>query len=82
MLSRRHVSAAVIGLCLPAVLLAQSAERARDTSVSAVWILANLCYAGMRAQDSPNVVGRLLAFVFGLPGTLLTLLVVREGSDA
>lgn len=71
----------VAGLGAPAPLLAQTAERARDTGVSAIWILANLCYAGMRAQGSANGLGRVLAFLFGLPGTLLTWLVVQEGSE-
>lgn len=68
-------------LLYPTTLAAETVERARDTGVSAIWILANLCYAGMRAQNSSNTLGRVLAFLFGLPGTLLTWLIVREGSE-
>lgn len=68
-------------LCLPSLLWADTADRAKSTGVSGIWLLANLCYAGMRAQNSPNEIGRIIAFLFGLPGTLLTLLVVEEGSE-
>lgn len=77
----RGVLAAAWILLYPTTLVAETVERARDTGVSAIWILANLCYTGMRAQDSSNTLGRVLAFLFGLPGTLLTWLVVREGSE-
>jgi len=50
--------------------------------VSGIWVLANLSYAGMRAQNNRRDSGwRILAFIFGFPGTLLTLLAVREGSE-
>lgn len=68
-------------LCAPSLLRADTGERAQDTGLSAIWLLANLCYAGMRAQNSEAVFGRLLAFLFGLPGTLLTVFVVEEGSE-
>jgi hypothetical protein len=44
----------------------------QDTGVSAIWVLANICYAGMRAQGHPSRVWRVLAFVFGFPGSLLS----------
>jgi hypothetical protein len=53
----------------------------RDSGTSAVWIFANISYAGMRAQNSPSAGWRIIAFIFGFPGTLLTLLIVREGSE-
>ena len=53
----------------------------QDTGVSAVWVLANICYAGMRAQGHPSRVWRVLAFVFGFPGSLVSWLVVKEGSN-
>lgn len=56
-------------------------EHARDTGISAIWILANFSYAGMRAQNSDSSGWRILAFLFGFPGTLLTFLVVQEGSE-
>lgn len=68
-------------LCLPSLLWADTGERAQDTGLSAIWLLANLCYAGMRAQNSESETGRIVAFLFGFPGTLLTLFVVEEGSE-
>ncbi len=68
-------------LCIPSLLWADTGERAQDSGLSAVWLIANLCYAGMRAQNSESEVGRVLAFLFGFPGTLLTLFVVEEGSE-
>lgn len=59
----------------------QAVSNARHTGVSALWILANFSYAGMRAQNHPSVGWRVLAFIFGLPGTLLTFFVVDEGSE-
>jgi hypothetical protein len=56
-------------------------QSAQDTGVSAIWILANISYAGMRAQDNPHSGWRVLSFIFGFPGTLLTFLVVREGGE-
>jgi len=52
----------------------------QDTGVSALWILCNICYAAMRAQGSRHFGWRILAFIFGFPGTLLSWLVVRENS--
>lgn len=53
----------------------------RDTGISGMWVLANVSYAGMRAQNNPNALWRVLAFLFGLPGTILTFFVVAEGSE-
>ena len=72
---------------LPAVASAQEAASGaagvsvQSGGVSAIWILANLSYAGMRAQNSSSTGWRIVAFIFGFPGTLLTLLVVREGGE-
>jgi len=53
----------------------------RNTGVSAFWILSNILYAGMKAQNIKSRNGaRILALIFGLPGTLLTLFFVKEGS--
>ena len=54
---------------------------ARDTGVSGLWILANISYAGMRAQDHPRARWRILSFIFGFPGTLLSLFFVTEGGE-
>jgi hypothetical protein len=48
---------------------------------SAIWIFANISYAGMRAQKSRSVGWRIISFIFGFPGTLLTWLIVQEGSE-
>lgn len=52
----------------------------RHTGVSGLWILANISYAGMRAQGHQSVGWRILSFIFGFPGTLLSFLVIHEGS--
>lgn len=51
-----------------------------DRGVSGLWVLCNVSYAGMRAQNYPELRGwRIAAFIFGLPGTLITYLFVKEG---
>lgn len=53
-----------------------------QTGVSGLWILANFSYAGMKAQGELNAgVWRVLAFIAGFPGTLITLFAVKEGSE-
>ena len=52
-----------------------------NTGISGLWLLANLCFAGMRAQNSPSSGWRVVAFLFGFPGTLITFLVVPEGEE-
>ncbi|MBV9036677.1 MAG: hypothetical protein JO182_19465 [Acidobacteriaceae bacterium] len=64
---------------------------AQDTSVSttagtqggasAIWIFANLSFTGMRAHAKGSTVWKVVTFIFGFPGTLLTLLVVPSGSE-
>lgn len=44
-------------------------------------IVANLSYAGMRAQNHPSAGWRALAFLFGIPGTLPTFFLVEEGGE-
>ena len=51
------------------------------TGVSSVWVLANISYAGMRAQNNRSIGWRILAFIFGFPGTLLSWIVIREGGE-
>lgn len=46
-----------------------------------IWGLANLSYAGMRAQGHPGVFWRIIAFLFGFPGTLVSLIAIREGGQ-
>src|ERR1051326_3750753 len=68
-------------LLAPLAFYVSGQDTARDTGVSGLWILANISYAGMRAQDSPNSVWRVVAFIFGFPGTLISLFAITEGSE-
>jgi hypothetical protein len=87
MRTRRFLSLTGILLALaPSLASAQNTvmvngTTARNTGVSAIWVLANLSYAGMRAQGSASRGWRIIAFIFGLPGTILSLIVVREGGE-
>jgi hypothetical protein len=45
-----------------------------------VWLVANWAYLGARRTDTGGL-RRLLAFWMGLPGTLFTLFLVKEGSQ-
>lgn len=74
--------AVVLAIALCASAQSQTNVQVGTTAgVSGLWVLANVSYAGMRAQSNPNAVWRVLAFIFGLPGTLLTFLVVQEGGE-
>ena len=80
----RRVLIVLLWIFVPAVAFAQepfgiNSRTMTDTGVSGIWILANISYAGMRAQGSRQVGWRIVAFIFGLPGTLLTFLVVSDG---
>ena len=50
----------------------------RTGGVSALWVLANISYAGMRAQDNPSAGWRIIAFILGFPGTFVSWLAVPE----
>jgi serine/threonine protein kinase len=73
---------------MPSVsMLVQALQRWRAPLISAgkamlaaLWVLANVAYAGMRAQDSASP-ARVVAFTAGLPATLVTMAVVTEGSE-
>ena len=47
-------------------------SQATATGVGMISVLANIAYAGMRAQGSQNTFGRFASFVIGFPGTLFT----------
>lgn len=74
-----------LALAAPAAALAHESERvirqAPALGMTGLWLLANAAYAGMRAQDSQSHNARAIAFLFGLPLSLLTLIVVEEGSE-
>jgi len=52
-----------------------------EEGVSALWIFANLSFTGMRAQATGSTFWKVVTFIFGFPGTLLTLFVVTHGSE-
>ena len=77
---------AVVVSSAPFTLAATDAVARNENSfsrngISGIWILANISYAGMRAQNSPNSGWRIISFIFGFPGTLISFLVVAEGSE-
>ena len=49
--------------------------------VDAIWVFANLSFTAMRAQAQGTSFWKVVSFIFGFPGTLLTLLVVDKGSE-
>jgi hypothetical protein len=49
--------------------------------IDAVWVFANLSFTAMRAQGKGSMFWKVVTFIFGFPGTLLTLLVVNKGSE-
>jgi hypothetical protein len=83
---RRDLTILLFGLisCTSAALAQASMtpqSQIQDTGISGLWVLANVSFAGMRAQNNPSVLWRTLAFIFGLPGTIVTFFAVGEGSD-
>jgi hypothetical protein len=84
MLSRRMLLMLGLGLVLVA-FPAHAHDQGTPQSVgvhgvSGLWVLANISYAGMRAQNSQNSGWRILAFIFGFPGTFVSFLSITEGS--
>ena len=76
----------VFFVLLPAVAHAQEVvcrtqDSVRAGGVSAFWVLANISYAGMRAQSNPSAGWRIVSFILGFPGTLLSFLAVQEGGE-
>jgi hypothetical protein len=62
-------------------VVTQNQNSAARTGVSGIWILANISYAGMRAQDSASSGWRIASFIFGFPGTFISFLAVEEGGE-
>jgi hypothetical protein len=46
-----------------------------------LWVFANISYAAMRAQNNPSAGWRIVSFIFGFPGTLLSYFIVDEGGE-
>lgn len=61
--------------------VSSSTSNGTDEGVSAIWIFANLSFAGMRAQAKGTTFWKVVTFIFGFPATLLTLLVVTQGGE-
>jgi len=83
---RRDITLLLLGFisCTSAAWAQASAtaqSQIQDTGISGLWVLANVSFAGMRAQNNRSVLWRTLAFIFGLPGTIVTFFAVAEGSD-
>jgi hypothetical protein len=79
-------SLSVLFVLVPAVAHAQEVVYSTQNSmrvggVSALWVLANISYAGMRAQGNPSLGWRIASFLLGFPGTLVSLLAVEEGGE-
>jgi hypothetical protein len=84
----RHLINGAIMWLVPATAFAQQAVDTAQTTVtvgkgavSGIWVLANISYAGMRAQGNPSRGWRIAAFIFGLPATIVTYVVVKERSE-
>ncbi len=69
------------GIAAAAENMRQAPRSVGNVGVSGLWVLANICFAGMRAQNSSSTGWRVVAFIFGFPGTLITYFVVKEGSE-
>jgi hypothetical protein len=83
---RRDLTILVLGCmtCMSTALAQASTttqSQIQDTGISGLWVLANVSFAGMRAQNNRSVLWRTLAFIFGLPGTIVSFFAVAEGSD-
>ncbi len=76
----RLAQAAALVAASPSAAVAQDARNGGTAGGAALWIFANLSYAAMRAQGNPSG-WRILCFIFGFPGTLLSLLVVEENGE-
>jgi hypothetical protein len=77
------VMAGAVTLLTPMVAYAAEASdngRLVEKGVSGLWVLANVSFAGMRAQNHPSAVWRTVAFIFGFPGTFVSFISVQEGS--
>ena len=83
---RRNLAIFLVG-CLSCTCAAlaqagiQTQTQIQDTGISGLWVLANVSFAGMRAQNNRSVLWRTLAFIFGLPGTIVTFFAVAEGGE-
>jgi hypothetical protein len=84
---RTFLTFAQLALLAAAIAPSALAQNAAATwtgsegGASAIWIFSNLSFTAMRAQDSGALFWKIVTFIFGFPGTLLTLFVVSRGSE-
>jgi hypothetical protein len=76
-----RLTLALGALCLPALAQGTSSPTGTEGGASAIWTFANLSFTGMRAQATGTTFWKVVTFIFGFPGTLLTLLIVARGSE-
>jgi hypothetical protein len=81
--NKASVLLALASFCRPAFGFqsAGSIPTGSECGASALWIFANLSFAGMRAQNGGAAFWKIASFIFGFPGTALTLLVVQKGGE-
>jgi hypothetical protein len=84
---RPHLLAWIAGLLswlVPAIAWGGESDSATEIGkrgITGLSVLANISYAGMRAQAHPSRGWRIAAFIFGFPGTLISYLFVAEGGN-
>src|SRR5579875_3704957 len=76
-----RLALAFAAVCCPALAQGTSTPTGTEGGASAIWIFANLSFTGMRAQATGTTFWKVITFIFGFPGTLLTLLIVTRGSE-
>jgi hypothetical protein len=54
----------------------------RDVGVAVGWILANVAYATLPAENRSNAALRIATFILGFPGTLLTNVIKHDETGA
>jgi hypothetical protein len=59
--------------------MSASTPEGTQGSVSAIWVFANISFAGMRAQVKGTISWKVVSFIFGFPA--LILLIVGKGSE-
>ena len=82
----RHVAwiAGLVSWLVPAIAWAGESDSVKvfgERGITGISVLANISYAGMRAQDHPSRGWRIAAFIFGFPGTLISYFFVAEGRN-
>jgi len=66
---RRYDRGFILGLFAQ---LFSTSQQVQNTGDSAIWMLANLSFAGMRTQNHGSIFWRTVSFVSGLLGTVVS----------